>query len=203
VNTISAKKHAIPAHCFILQKPRGLAYCSMVATAETPIVRKGIARRISPQDVEAIAELVGKRLTETEACAALGIKYLVWLRWKNRAKNTGRFDAVLTQVKGNYLRAQIQNIEAGAIGAGNHKRADWRASRELISLVSPERYAQQAAPDTSPRTLPAPTVNVWVSGAYQVASAVADASQANQIVDVQAKLIADKPEEKCENSYDI
>jgi hypothetical protein len=73
----------------------------------------------------------------------------------------------------------------------------------LLAIVSPERYAQQAAPDTAPRSLPAPTVNVWVSGAYQVTSAVADASQANQVVDVQAKLIADKPEEKCENSYDI
>lgn len=167
----------------------------MVATAELPTTRKRISRKINRQDVEAICDLVAKRLTETEACAALDITPKVWFRWKIRAKNIREFDSILSRVKSRYIQAQIANIQDGAVGAWPHKRADWRASDRLLAIVSPERYAQQAAPDTSPRTIPAPTVNVWVSGAYQVASAVADASQANQVVDVpEVKQIEDKPE---------
>ena len=73
----------------------------------------------------------------------------------------------------------VKNMEDGAIGAGAHKKADWRASHALLGLIDPTRYGQQQAQVASQQPSQAPTtVNVWIDLAY---------ARPEKVIDVQAK----------------
>ena len=126
-------------------------------------------------------------MTDQEACLHLGIKPESWYAWKSKSRNESRNVQVLTQARAAAIDMQIRNIEDGAIGAGPHKRADWRASHALLGIIDPSRFGQQQGQDASRPAVHAPqTVNVWLTAVY------AD-KPAGQVVDVQAKQIADAP----------
>lgn len=112
------------------------------------VARTGKRSKITKADLQNMAELVAKRLTEVEACAVLNIRARSWYNWKSRHKNQTEFGELLARVRGAYLQAHLKNIEAAGVGEGPHKRADWRASDRLLALAAPERFAaSQQSPE--------------------------------------------------------
>jgi hypothetical protein len=148
--------------------------------------------RIGEAEIRGMGELLAQRLTETEACGVLGIAPRSWFRWKSRQRNGGRFAALLEAITGQKIAAHIRNIEAGAVGAGPHKRADWRASLSMVERVlAPQRYGtQQTQLPPLPPPTPANVVNVWVALAYSKGAAQAADSPAGPLIDTgEAKLL--------------
>ena len=145
--------------------------------------------KITAQDVEAISQLITtRRMTDSEACSLLGLSPSSWFKWKSLSKNGGRNADMLTRARSAAIDMHVKNMEDGAIGAGAHKKADWRASHALLGLIDPTRYGQQQAQAASQQQAQAPTtVNVWIDLAYAK-------PEAGQVVDVQAKQITDKPD---------
>jgi hypothetical protein len=126
-------------------------------------------------------------MTETEACAHLGIKPVAWFHWKSVQSNARRHDNILSRVRAAHVASCIKNIQDGAAGVGNHKRADWRASDRLLGIMDPARFGQQQAQAASQQQAQAPaTVNVWIDLAFPQAK-----PDAGQVVDVQAKQITE------------
>lgn len=123
--------------------------------------------RIGEAEIRGMGELLAQRLTETEACGVLGLAPRSWFRWKQRQRNGGRFAALLEAITGQKIAAHIANIEAGAVGAGPHKRADWRASKAVLEIVAPTRYGTQQPQATAPPiALPAGQLTAWLVAAY-------------------------------------
>ena len=142
-------------------------------------------RRITPADAESIAKLLTVcRMTETEACAHLGIKVQNWFNWKLVQNNARRNNEVLARVRAAHIQSCIENIQDGSVGAGNHKRADWRASDRLLGIMDPSRFGQQAQVASQQPSQAPTTVNVWIDLAYAK-------PETGQVVDVQAKQITD------------
>lgn len=113
----------------------------MVCEPETlPIASQTRRKRLTDQDIEAMAELNAKRLNDVEACELLDINYETWRSWKTRAKNQPRFARILARIKGTKIKNCMDSIEAAG-------KRDWRATREYLSLTDPDRFndrAQQA-----------------------------------------------------------
>jgi len=145
---------------------------------------------ISVQDVRAIAKLVARRLTESEACEVAGILPETWTKWKNRHGHDARFVRILTRVRATYIKGNFEQMEKAAGGKGGI-RHDWRAADRLNAIVAPDRYATPQPPPPASPAPALPTLNVWIGAAY--AQCQADA-QAGAVVDVEAKEIADAPQ---------
>ncbi len=105
-------------------------------------VRTGIRSKITMLDCRDIADLVAKRLTETEACSLLGIEPKIWWSWKTNHKNAAEFTNVLTRVRASQLQAHLANIEDAQYGKNGH-RPDWRASDRLLQIKDRERFGVQ------------------------------------------------------------
>ena len=155
----------------------------------TPKERKPRRLRIGEREVVAMCECLAQRMTERESCQVLGIEERTWYRWKNFARNRERLSKFLDKVTGSKIKAHLANIEAGAIGAGPHKRADWRASQAILGIIDRNRFSPTAPPPPVQTAAPASpaTVNVWIDLAFPQAK-----PDAGQVVDVQAKQIEDK-----------
>ena len=149
------------------------------STPEVPALPpKRRYRRFNLRDVEDIAVLAAKRLTDTMACEILGINYDSFRVWKCKNKNDTLLTSAFNRARANQLKSHIENIEDAAIGAGVHsKRPDWRASDALIKLKFPELAPQIL-------TIPSPTLNL---------STMTDALKKAYIDVEEVKLIADKP----------
>ena len=74
---------------------------------------------------------------------------------------------------GERINAHLENIEAASVGAGPHRRADWRASSFILSASAPDRFAstggQPTAPPPPPPVLDARVVSVLLEAAYRCA----------------------------------
>jgi hypothetical protein len=155
-----------------------------------PSLPKKPRHHITIADVEAIASLViTRRMTETEACALLGIKSPAWYQWKARNGNDRRNEDILARTRAARIHSQIANIEDGAVGVGNHKRADWRAADRLLGIMDPSRFGQQQAQVVQQPRSEAATVNVWC----QIVRGLVDPPAAHAIDVQEVKSIADKP----------
>ena len=154
-----------------------------------PQVRKPRRLRIGEREVTAMCECLAQRMTERETCQVLGIEERTWYRWKNHARNSERLRKYLDRITGQKIATHLGNIEAGAIGAGPHKRADWRASQAILGIIDRNRFSPTAPPPPVQTAAPTPpaTVNVWIDLAYAAGSA-----PAAQVVDTTAKQIEDK-----------
>ncbi|MDE2097587.1 MAG: hypothetical protein KGL39_10100 [Patescibacteria group bacterium] len=105
-----------------------------------------IRRKITIEDVEAIAEMMAKRITETGACLILGIKPESWFHFKQRAKNENKFAQLLTRAREAQLNSHLENIESFQV-------KDWRASHALLQLKAPDRFCQQQSPQSVNQTV--------------------------------------------------
>jgi hypothetical protein len=142
-----------------------------------PAVPKRRRLRIGPAEINGMAELLARRLTETEAAGVLGIAPRSWFRWKQRQRNSGRFDALRETLTGRRIAAHLKNIEDGAVGAGVHKRADWRASKAVLEMADPHRFAgREPAPEPPRAPVDERTLRVW----SELASLVHNARQRQQ-----------------------
>jgi len=115
-----------------------------IATIPAPIQPeskpKQIKRRITLGDIEAMVELMAKRITETGACHILGIKPQVWFNFKCRGNNAVKLDDILSRARETQIKAHLENIEDAEHGKNGH-RPDWRASLALLQVKAPERYS--------------------------------------------------------------
>ena len=106
----------------------------------TPKPRKPRQLRIGEREIAAMCDCLAQRMTEREGCQVLGVNEATWYRWKSHAKNSARLSRYLDRITAQKIQTHIANIEAGAVGAGPHKRADWRASLARLSLLDPSRF---------------------------------------------------------------
>lgn len=90
-------------------------------------------KRLTEQDIMAMAELNAKRLNDVQACELLDINYETWRSWKTRAKNEPRYARILSRIKGVKIKNCMDSIEK----AGER---DWRATREYLSLIEPNEF---------------------------------------------------------------
>lgn len=115
----------------------------MPETHNIPTIHKGVAgkpakrARLTVEDAENIAQIVAKRVTETGACAILGIKFATWAQWKMR--NANKFDELLARIKEQQIYGHMQAIEAAQV-------KDWRASDRLLQIKAPERFGAKGEP---------------------------------------------------------
>jgi hypothetical protein len=140
-------------------------------------VRKPRRLRIGEREITAMCECLARRMTERESCAVLQIEERTWYRWKSHARNSERLKKYLDRIVGAKIKTHIANIEDGAIGAGPHKRADWRASAHILSLTDPTRFQPSGgaqAPASPPPPINIERMNVWIEAAMH---AVKDAGQ--------------------------
>ena len=106
---------------------------------------KSKKRRITLADVEEMAKLMAKRITETGACLIIGIKPETWFTFKSRGNNNSKFSNILARVRESQLKSHLENIEAFQI-------KDWRASHALLQLKAPERFGAQQGASGQPIT---------------------------------------------------
>lgn len=179
------------------------------SSAETAVARrkrpemlpKKRKLRIGEREITAMCQMLAQRMTERESCQVLGIAEATWYRWKSHARNSERLRKFLDRITGEKIRTHISNIEQGAIGAGPHKRADWRASKALLEIVDPSRYGQQQSqpPAVAPAVQPA-TIAKWLANAFPAqvsappAGAVVDTTETPIIDTWTPRLLAAKNE---------
>jgi len=115
-------------------------------------------RRITISDLETLAQLCEcERLNYREACGVLGLNYDSWRNWKERAENEARYSDIVARVKGAWLKGRLDNIHDAEIGRRGH-RCDWRASKALLEISSPQRYGSQ--PQVDPVAQPVVAISV-------------------------------------------
>jgi hypothetical protein len=136
-------------------------------------------RRFVLRDLQDVATLAAKRMTDVQACQHLGINYFSFKSWVSKHRHEAKFAEILSHARADLLAFHIKNIEDAAVGAGVHVKADWRASKAIVDHSFPELAPQVGAVDRQP------IVNVLLM-----------ASAAKKIYDVEAKLIQDKPKIK-------
>ena len=153
-----------------------------------PEARKPRRLRIGEREIKAMCECLAVRMTERESCQVLGIEERTWYRWKSHARNSERLSRFLDRITGEKIKTHIANIEAAAVGAGPHKRPDWRASAYALSATDPTRFQPsggvQVQVNAAQPAIPAPLIEKWISLAYGEQPAVS-----SQIVDTTAKLL--------------
>lgn len=136
-----------------------------------PKVKNPRRLRIGEREVTAMCELLAQRLTEREGCQTLGISEATWYRWKSHARNSERLRKFLDRIVGQKIKTHLANIEAAAVGAGPHKRADWRASAYALSAADPTRFQPsggvQVQINSIQPAIPASTIEKWLVAAYE------------------------------------
>ena len=138
-----------------MNNPHNKPISSPIMSENTAIVpQKRNLRRISGDDVKAIAALVAKRIDEKGACLMLGIKPQTWYNWKGNEANSSKFSDVLALVRETKLNACLEAIDKagdGSITIGDDgkpivTRADWRAKAWLAEKVlAAERFGDKPA----------------------------------------------------------
>jgi hypothetical protein len=146
---------------------------AIVASSPGDLSRK--RRKLTQRDIEDIAKLLAKRVTETGACLLLGIRPQTWMNWKAKHKNTSKFKEVFERVREAKINAVIDQIdEAGDKRTYVNKKGevvecsgDWRAKAWIAERVlAPERFADKRN-DTAPAQ-PTINVNIFTELARQV-----------------------------------
>ena len=97
-------------------------------------------RRFDEKSISAIARLVARSLTESEAARFLGYDPRAWFNFKARGRNDKRFCALLEKFRAERVDSLVARIEKSADGVGL-KQPDWRAASALLSHVDPRRFS--------------------------------------------------------------
>jgi hypothetical protein len=97
-------------------------------------------RRFDEKSISAIARLVARSLTESEAARFLGYEPRAWFNFKARGRNDKRFCALLEKFRAERVDSLVARIEKSADGVGL-KQPDWRAASALLSHVDPRRFS--------------------------------------------------------------
>ena len=145
-----------------------------------PTLPKGRKLRIGPVEIQGMARLLSQRLNEAEACGVLGIAPRSWWRWKQKARNNGKFAALLAALTGSKIDAHLQNIDLKS-------SKDWRASAYILSATDPSRFstsggAPQVQVSAQP-TIPPQVIAKWVAVAYDNQREEPPAPLAAEVVD--------------------
>lgn len=144
--------------------------------------------RIDLALAENIADLVVKyKMTESEACAHLGIKRQTWFNHKCRPRVGSKYDEIINRIRGAQLVNCIGTINkagetrtvTGRDGKAVEISGDWRAKAWIAERVlAPERFADRQ---------PDQTTTVQVTVALQAATDLYTKLSTAQVVDVQSE----------------
>ena len=138
----------------------------MISDIESSIVTPSRRRKLTIQDIEAIAACVATmKLTETEACLHLGIKPKQWVSWKSKHRHGVTFDAIITRTRANSIAGLVGKIQRAGDdqeiilpnGKIINKRGDWHAPAWLL-----EKTAPQFKPDNGQAPAPQVTVQIGI-----------------------------------------
>jgi hypothetical protein len=97
-------------------------------------------RRFDEKSISAIARLVARCLTESEAARLLGYEPRAWFNFKARVRNNERFCALLEKFRAERVDSLVARMEKSANGV-DLKQPDWRAASQLLSHVDPRRFS--------------------------------------------------------------
>ncbi len=112
--------------------------------------------RIGAAEIAAVARLVSRNLTESEAARRLGIRVASWFSFKSRGKNNEKFAALLEEFKAGRIDDLISKIESAADGV-NMKQPDWRAAAALLKYVDINRFGDKSTFEVN---TPMPVINI-------------------------------------------
>jgi len=90
-------------------------------------------RRIDKGTIEAVAALVSRGLTESEACRQLAIRPKSYFNFKSTRRNDERFKELLEKFRASRID------EKSAFGKGMKQR-DWRAAKFLLEVADRNRF---------------------------------------------------------------
>jgi hypothetical protein len=108
-------------------------------TAENEDISSPARRRIDRRAIEAVAAMVSRGLTESEACRQLNIRPKTFFNFKATRKNDERFAELLEKFRSARIEDLIKDIEKSAKGIGMKQR-DWRASKFLLEVLDRQRF---------------------------------------------------------------
>ena len=138
----------------------------MISYQNSQIATTKRRRKLTIQDVEAIARLVATRkMSESEAAIMLDIKPHQWVCWKSRHKHAATFETIITRTRANMIDGLVSKIEQAGDdqeiilpnGKVINKRGDWRAPAWLL-----EKTAPQFRPDNGTPAPPQVTVQIGI-----------------------------------------
>jgi hypothetical protein len=121
-------------------------------------------RKITIADIDEMAKLVAKRMTEREAALLLGITPQSWYQFRSRNKSSAKFEQSLTRARGAFIAANLREMEKAA-GGKDGVRHDWRAADRLNQIAAPDRFAPQPPPPPPPPVVPQVTISMWLDEA--------------------------------------
>ena len=100
-------------------------------------------RAFTLKTIRAIAKLVSRQLTESEACRRLGIEPKQWFQFRSRSRNDDRYKAELETQDAEFFDMATKGIEDAGNGVGMRQK-DWRALAWLASVKAPRRFSDSA-----------------------------------------------------------
>lgn len=110
-----------------------------VSMAENEDISSPARRRIDRRAIEAVAAMVSRGLTESEACRQLNIRPKTFFNFKATRKNDERFAELLEKFRSARIEDLIKDIESSAKGIGMKQR-DWRAAKFLLEVLDRQRF---------------------------------------------------------------
>lgn len=112
---------------------------SRAENEDNPAHKRPANRRIDKGTIEAVAALVSRGLTESEACRQLGIRPKSYFNFKSTQRNDERFKELLEKYRAKRIEDLIAEIEKSAFGKGLKQR-DWRAAKFLLEVADRNRF---------------------------------------------------------------
>jgi len=106
---------------------------------DNPAPMRPANRRIDKGTIEAVAALVSRGLTESEACRQLAIRPKSYFNFKSTRRNDERFKELLEKFRASRIDDLIAEIEKSAFGKGMKQR-DWRAAKFLLEVADRNRF---------------------------------------------------------------
>jgi hypothetical protein len=134
ISPIRKKTHA-PAKIKGMTQSEGKG----IAENKDNLTRTLAKRRLDKSLIEAVAALVSRGLTESEACRQLNIRPKTFFNFKSTRRNDERFAELLEKFRSARIEDLISKIEHSADGVGMKQR-DWRAAKFLLEVLDRQRF---------------------------------------------------------------
>lgn len=96
-------------------------------------------RKITESTIEAVAALVSRGMTTTEACHQMNVRPKTFFNFTSSHRNDLRFNELLERFTAMRVDDLLAEIEKSAHGTGMKMR-DWRAAKFLLEVLDRKRF---------------------------------------------------------------
>jgi hypothetical protein len=158
------------------------------------ITRTRAKRRFDNGTIDAVAALVSRGLTESEACRLLNYVPKAWFNWKATARHDERFKDRLETFRSQRIEDLIRDVELSSKGVGMKQR-DWRASKFLLEILDRQRFNTDKPIEITNQTITVDSrVMDGLKRAYAQAGKLLPLPPANLSAPGEPKRLADAPD---------